>query len=216
MIAAQASKTARYPMSERNSHEHSHAPHDWHSKAYVDDWIKHDARRDEERRLRIRQMVSLAALPQNARIRMLDVGAGYGFVTEEVLRAFPAARVTLQDFSEPMLARARERLVRAAEQLFYVHCDLADPTWTDRVGGTFDLIVSAIAIHNLRDMAAIATCYRGIARLLKPAAPFLDCDHFQLVGGTQSHVKLMQEAGMTAVECVSDDGHTAIIIAHGR
>jgi hypothetical protein len=89
-------------MSERHSHEHSHAPHDWHSKAYVDDWIKHDATRDEERRPRIRQMVALAALPQSAGISVLDVGAGYGFVTEEVLRAFPAARVTLQDFSEPM------------------------------------------------------------------------------------------------------------------
>lgn len=203
-------------MSKRHSHEHSHAPHDWHSKAYVDDWIKHDATRDEERRPRIRQMFALAALPHGAGISVLDVGAGYGFVTEEVLRAFPAARVTLQDFSGPMLARARERLVRTAEQLFYVQCDLTDPTWIDRVGGPFDLIVSAIAIHNLRDVAAIAACYRGIARLLKPAAPFLDCDHFQLVGGTQSHMTLMQEAGMTAVKCVWDDGHTAIIIAYGR
>jgi ubiquinone/menaquinone biosynthesis C-methylase UbiE len=203
-------------MSERPSHEHSHGPHDWHSKSYVDDWIKDDATRDGERRQRIRQMVALAALPQSAGIRVLDVGAGYGFVTEEILRAFPAAHVTLQDFSEPMLARARERLVRAAEQLSYVQCDLTDPTWTDRVGGSFDLIVSAIAIHNLRDVAAIAACYRGIARLLKPAAPFLDCDHFQMVGSTQSHVKLMQEACMTDVKCIWDDGHTALIIAHGR
>jgi SAM-dependent methyltransferase len=206
----------RSSMSDRHSREHSHAPHDWHSKAYVDDWINHDATRDKERRPRIRQMVALAALPQDAEIRVLDVGAGYGLVTEEVLRISPNARVTLQDFSEPMLARARERLVRAAEQLFYVQCDLTDPTWTDRVGGPFDLIVSAIAIHNLRDMAAIALCYRGIALLLKPAAPFLDCDHFHSVGGTQSHMKLMREAGMTDVKCVCDDGHTAIIVARGR
>jgi len=195
--------------------EHSHAPHDWHSKDYVDDWIKHDATRDEERRSRIRQMVALAALPEDAGIRVLDVGAGYGFVTEEVLRAFPNARVTLQDFSEPMLARARERLVTAAERLSYVKCDLTDPTWTDRVGGPFDLIVSAIAIHNLRDMAAIAACYRGIARLLKLAAPFLDCDHFQLAGGVEGHIGLMQDAGMTGVKCVWNEGHTAIIVAHG-
>jgi ubiquinone/menaquinone biosynthesis C-methylase UbiE len=203
-------------MSERNSHEQSHDPHDWHSTAYVDDWIKFDATRQGERRPRIGQMVALAALPRSADIRVLDVGAGYGFVTEEVLRAFPAARVTLQDYSEPMLARARERLVGAAEQLSYVQCDLADPTWADRVGGPFDLIVSAIAIHNLRDTTAIASCYRGIARLLEPAAPFLDCDYFQRVGGTPSHVKLMQEAGMADVKCVWDDGHAAIIIAHGR
>jgi SAM-dependent methyltransferase len=197
-------------------HDHGHAPHDWHSKTYVEGWIKRDATRDEERRPRIRQMIAMALLPRDADLAVLDVGAGYGFVTEEVLHAFPNARVTLQDFSELMLAHARDLLAKAAGQLTYVQCDLTDPTWIDRVGGPFDLIVSAIAIHNLRNMKAIATCYRGIAQLLKPGAPFLDCDHFQLSGGIESHIALMQEAGMTRVSRSWDDGHTAIIIGHGR
>jgi SAM-dependent methyltransferase len=199
-----------------HSHGHAHEPHDWHSKAYVDAWIKRDAARDDERRPRIRQMIAMADLPRDAAIAALDIGAGYGFVTEEVLRTFPNAHATLQDFSEVMLARARERLAKAARQLSYVQCDLTDPTWIDRVGGPFDLIVSAIAIHNLRDTEAIAACYRGIAQLLKPTAPFLDCDHFQVAGGIESHIGLMQWAGMTRVERKWNDGHTAIIIAHGR
>jgi SAM-dependent methyltransferase len=195
---------------------HSHAPHDWHSQTYVDDWIKRDATREDERRPRIRQMIAMAGLPSDAAITVLDIGAGYGFISEEVLRAFPKARVTLQDFSEQMLTRARDYLAKAAAQLSFVQCDLTDPAWTERVGGPFDLIVSAIAIHNLRKPEAIGACYRGVADLLKPSAPFLDCDHFQVTGGIEAHIALMQQAGLTRVERVWDDGHSAIIVAHGR
>src|SRR5690348_14153964 len=36
-----------------HGHDHFHT-HDWHSQAYVEDWIARDATRDEERRPRIR------------------------------------------------------------------------------------------------------------------------------------------------------------------
>ena len=60
---------------------------------------------------------------------MLDVGAGYGVVTEEVLRAFPEARVTWQDYSQPMREHAQQRLAKHAARLDYVLSDLAGPGW---------------------------------------------------------------------------------------
>jgi ubiquinone/menaquinone biosynthesis C-methylase UbiE len=48
---------------------------------------------------------------------VLDVGAGNGFITEEVLRAFPTAHVVVQDLSDLMLTRAREHLAKFAGQL---------------------------------------------------------------------------------------------------
>ena len=199
-----------------HDHGHAHKPHDWHSESYVDDWIKRDEGREDERRPRIRQMVAMAKLPHDAAIAALDIGAGYGFVSEEVLRAFPNVHLTLQDFSALMLERARRHLADAAGRTSFVLCDLTDPGWVNQVGGPFDLIVSAIAIHNLRSTAAIAACYRGIAQLLKPGAPFLDYDLFAVVGGIETHIALMQEAGMSRVARAWDDGHGAIIVAHGR
>jgi len=199
-----------------HDHGHAHAPHDWHSQTYVDQWIKRDESRDDERRPRIRQMIALAKLPHDAGVNVLDIGAGYGFATEEVLRAFPHARVTLQDYSELMLARAREHLAKSAGQLSFVLADLTDPVWAERVGGPFDMIVSAIAIHNLRKMELIAACYRGVAALLKPGAPFLDYDLFAMSGGIETHIGMMQEAGMTRVSRTWDDGHAAVIVAHGK
>src|SRR2546422_199447 len=133
-------------------------PHDWHSRDYVADWIAHDEGRDPVRRPRLREMLAAAPFPREARLAVLDVGAGYGAVTEELLRKFPAAEVTLQDYSEPMLAEARRRLAAQADQLRVVVCDLTDPTWPGAVGGPFDLAVSAICLHNLRDDANIFAC----------------------------------------------------------
>jgi ubiquinone/menaquinone biosynthesis C-methylase UbiE len=161
-------------------------------------------------------MIAMANLPSDTAQAVLDIGAGYGFITEEVLRAYPNARVTLQDYSELMLERARQHLAKSAGQLSFVLADLTDPAWIEQVGGPFDLIVSAIAIHNLRDLDKIAACYRSVAQLLKPGAPFLDYDLFQQHGGIETHIGMMQEAGMARVSRAWDDGHAAIIVAHGK
>ena len=147
--------------------------HDWHSPRYVEEWITRDLSRDEERRLRLRQMLAAAPFAAEAEITVLDVGGGYGVVTEEVLRAFPRAIVTLQDYSAPMLDQARQRLVAHTARVKYSLADLRDRAWTTAVGGLFDLAVSAIAIHNLRDLGEIAASYRGIAAVLKPGGMFL-------------------------------------------
>src|SRR5271166_5052222 len=107
--------------------------HDWLSPSYVDDWIARDVTRDEERRLRLRQMLAAAPVAPDAEIAVLDVGGGYGVVTEEAVRAFPRAVVTLQDYSQPMLERARERLADHRERVKYVLGDLRDPGWTRAV-----------------------------------------------------------------------------------
>ncbi|HEY3910017.1 MAG TPA: class I SAM-dependent methyltransferase [Stellaceae bacterium] len=187
--------------------------HDWHSPAYVDEWIARDLTRDDERRRRLREMLAGAPYPAEAEIAVLDVGGGYGVVTEEVLRAFPRARVTLQDYSQPMLDQARERLAAYADRVSYAQGDLREPDWVLKVGGPFDLAVSAIAIHNLRDLGQIAACYRAIAGLLKPDGVFLDYDLFELIGGIDAQLATIRNAGFAAAECVWQEGRVAIIAA---
>ena len=91
-------------------------PHDWHSTDYVSGWITHDVARDPDRRPLLRQMLSFAPFPCESGLEILDLGAGYGVVTEEVLQAFPAARVILQDYSQPMLDQARRRTSTADQR----------------------------------------------------------------------------------------------------
>ena len=189
--------------------------HDWHSQSYVDWWIARDEGRDAERRQRLRHMLSQAGLAGDAAAAVLDVGGGYGVVSEEVLAAFPRARVTLQDYSEPMLDEARRRLSRYVGRIGFALADLRDPSWTERVGGPFDLAVSAIAIHNLRDPALIAACYRAVAGVLKAGGRFLDYDlFFDHIGGLAHHLQLMKEAGFARADCLWQEAPRATVAAY--
>jgi ubiquinone/menaquinone biosynthesis C-methylase UbiE len=188
--------------------------HDWHSSEYVDQWIARDVTRDEERRPLLRRMFTSLPFSSEKPIRVLDVGGGYGLVTEELLKLHPHAQVTLQDYSEPMLEHARQRLSAHADQIAYVSCDLRDASWTARVGGPFDVAISAIALHNLRDPKLIAACYRGIRELLAPGGAFVNCDHFDRIGGVEKHVQTLQESGFARAECTWQEPRNAILTAY--
>ncbi len=187
--------------------------HDWHSDRYVEQWIQRDVQRDEARRPQLRRMISHANLPVNSAIRVIDIGGGYGVVSEEILIAFPNAHVTLVDYSEPMLARARQRLVKKIAQIEFLSADLRTKSWNDRLQGLFDLAVSAIALHNLRNLTLIEQCYRNIHQMLKPGALFLNSDLFDYVGGIETHLASLKDSGFTAVEVVWQQTPSAIISA---
>jgi ubiquinone/menaquinone biosynthesis C-methylase UbiE len=186
-------------------------PHDWQSADYVSGWIEHDVARDPERRPLLRQMLSSAPFPLEAELNVLDVGAGYGVVTEEVLSAFPAARVTLQDYSQAMLDQARRRLAAHADRLSYLLCDLFDPSWPRQVGGPFDLAVSAIVLHNLGRREKIFACYPAIYGLLRPGGYFLNYDRF--TGGVEEHLTELRAAGFGHIECTWQQPPHAIVVA---
>src|SRR5437660_4900095 len=72
---------------------------------------------------------------------VLELGTGTGETALRVLARHPGARWTGIDSSEPMLARARERLPGADLYLGRLEDPLPD--------GPYDLVVSALAVHHL-------------------------------------------------------------------
>jgi SAM-dependent methyltransferase len=191
--------------------------HDWHSREYVDDWIERDVTRDNVRRPLLQQMLTVAPFAPEAEINVLDVGAGYGLVSEQVLRMFPHARLTLQDYSAPMFEHAQRRLRLHQNQVTYVLSDLCDPGWKNELQAPFDLIVSGLAIHNLREQSVMQACYRSICELLRPTGIFLDYDLFGLVdGGISTHRRWLHEAGFERTECTWEEPPLGIITAWTR
>jgi ubiquinone/menaquinone biosynthesis C-methylase UbiE len=176
-------------------------------------WIARDVGRAGERRQILDALIAAAPFARDALIDVLDVGGGNGVVTEAVLDAFSGARVTLLDISDEMLERARARFAGRSRAVRYVRCDLHDPDWPRGAGGPFDLAVSAIAIHNLKDLAAMAACYAAVRGLLKGGGCFLDYDHFDKFGGVPLHQHAMKVAGFAAVEPVWHRHPTAVLKA---
>jgi SAM-dependent methyltransferase len=199
-------------------HDHGHGghgdhDHDWQSRDYVARWIARDEARADERGPILERMLGAAPFAADAAIEVLDVGGGSGVVSDALLRAFPQARVTLQDYSGPMLERARERFAGWTNAMRYIRYDLRDPAWEGAVGGPFDLVVSAIAIHNLYEMQVMTACYAAIRRLLKPGGCFIDYDHFDRAGGLAAHRDVMQSVGFGRVETVWHEVPTGVLKA---
>lgn len=150
--------------------------HRWLDANYVEDWIKTDRTRDTERLPRLRMMAGFIPFDKDDPIRILDVGAGYGLVTDIVLNEFPRSTVVYQDSSEPMLCQARWRLRQYGERVIFCQSDLMDPRWVESLPGPFDAVISAIAIHNLRHPERIRQVYAEIFTVVKPGGCFLNSE----------------------------------------
>jgi tRNA (cmo5U34)-methyltransferase len=156
--------------------------HDWESTDYAAFWVADAEARDPERIEQLRLLANLIPQPHDAPIRVLDLGAGYGIVTNEVLAVFPNARVTLFDLSQAMLDHARPRLAAHASQLDWAIGDLTTPAWVNALRGPYDAVVSAAVLHNLGRGPRIAQIYGELAGLLGPGGAFICYDHLSAGG----------------------------------
>lgn len=104
--------------------------------------------------------------------RVLDLGTGTGELARRVLEAAPGSRVHGVDFSTRMLDVARRKLACHADRFTSEIADLA--TYTP-APASFDLVVSGLAIHHLRDEAKRGLFIR-LAAALRPGGAFLDGD----------------------------------------
>jgi tRNA (cmo5U34)-methyltransferase len=107
--------------------------------------------------------------------RVLDLGGGTGLSTSFLLKRYPDARVTLLDFSEEMLAIARERFKGNSNIDFKVG-DYRDFPLTE----DFDIIISGLSIHHLTTKEKREITARIFA-LLKPKGEFFNADLIRCV-----------------------------------
>jgi tRNA (cmo5U34)-methyltransferase len=113
--------------------------------------------------------------------QFLDVGAGDGAMTRLLRRVAPSAEAVLVDYSEPMLARAEQRL-GAAGGWRAVRGDLRDSAWCEALpAGGYDAVVSGMAIHHL-PAARKRELFAEILELLEPGAMFVNMDFVAIAG----------------------------------
>ena len=67
-------------------------------------------------------------------------------------------------------------MVKWKGRVDYVIADFSKPGWSRVIHGSFDAIVSTIAIHNVRVPGIIEGIYRELFQLLKPGGCFLNLD----------------------------------------
>jgi tRNA (cmo5U34)-methyltransferase len=117
-------------------------------------------------------------LETNARVRVLDLGAGTGLFSEHVLTKYPKATFVLYDLAEKMLQVAKNRFNGRAGQFEFVVKDYRELRAVD----SFDLVISSLSIHHLihEDKRSL---FHQIYAALKDGGAFVHID--QVKGETE-------------------------------
>ena len=104
-------------------------PHEWDSSEYVRQWVEDGDKTDPQRAEQVTALVGLIQRSAEECIEVLDLGAGYGIVTREILTAYPNARVVCLDGSGEMLKHGKARLVDWQDQLSFVVASFDSLNW---------------------------------------------------------------------------------------
>lgn len=106
---------------------------------------------------------------------IMDIGCGWGHVTEEILKHRPDAVVHMTDYSAEMVAISRKRFANQPQVKVYqqdLNLGLGN---CDR--GSYNAVVSCFALHHV-DPARRVRLYEDIRAALKPGGIFINGDLF--------------------------------------
>lgn len=114
--------------------------------------------------------------------KVLDLGCGDGIAAQSMLDRFPVEQAVLVDFSEPMLAQARERFAVIDQKVTTMFGDLLSSDWLPDVAsrGPYNLVISRYAIHHLPHERK-RSLYDEIFALLAPDGWFVNIEHVKSV-----------------------------------
>lgn len=127
---------------------------------------------------------------------VLEVAAGTGIVTRELVRALPDARVTATDLNPPMARWAQQQVASASWQV----ADAQDLPFPD---GAFDLVVCQFGVMFFPDRPR---AYCEMARVLRPGGSVL-LAVWDVVGGS-----LFAAALVRALDAVLPDGAPDFVV----
>lgn len=152
------------------------SPHDWASPDYVKFWAERADREHGSRLYRFELLCDLLPFERDDKVRILDMGAGFGALSQVVLSRFPNAHIVTLDGSAAMLALLRQRQARFDNRISPVHANYSTPEWQDFLGegAEFDAIISSQAMHGLRERRA--DLFKELYEMLRPGGCFINID----------------------------------------
>jgi tRNA (cmo5U34)-methyltransferase len=147
----------------------------WKQEGLVAAFVEQTTAEAEQRHVLFDFACDLFPFEADARIRVLDIGAGYGAFAAAVLERFPNATAVGLDVSEPMMVVGRERMARFGDRFAYHVGDFAGGELPTDLSGSFDAAVASAAILHLQREAK-QRLYARVFRVLNPGGCLFNVD----------------------------------------
>lgn len=113
---------------------------------------------------------ALSALPEDFSGKMLEVPVGTGILTMPLYQGLPKADITCLDYSEDMMASAKEKAKAfGIQNITFLQGDVGALPFDSN---SFDLVLSLNGFHAFPDKEK---AYSEILRVLKPGGIFCGC-----------------------------------------
>jgi tRNA (cmo5U34)-methyltransferase len=145
-------------------------------------------------------VLGLLPFERRAGVRILDLGAGTGLLSALVAEALPNAWITLVDFSEAMLKKARLRFASEPARFDFEVMDYAK----EPLVGEYDAVISALSIHHLDD-GEKRRLFRKVREILPEGeydlAASLERIEQDKNATLKSQLAWLEEAGFEEVDC---------------
>lgn len=104
---------------------------------------------------------------------ILELGCGTGNLTTQISKHFPATKIFAVDISEKCIKECKQRLPKIGIE--YIKADFRNLDFKEN---SFDLIISSISIHHLKDKEK-ADFFRKLFQWQNPKGILTFCDQFK-------------------------------------
>ena len=141
--------------------------HDWEAASYDDKWsISFDQRCIDYARDRFVAIAGTDGWPYG---RSLEIGAGTGFFSLNLLQAGVLRDAHLTDISGGMVEAAKDNATRLGFEIEATVADAENLPYPDK---TFDLVLGHAVLHHMPD---VEQCVREMLRVLQPGGRLVVC-----------------------------------------
>ena len=142
--------------------------------------------------------------------KVLELGAGPGFLAECLLSRLPNLAYDLFDFSPAMHELSSQRLAPWQNKCRWLLGDFTQPGWSDHLG-KYDIVVAMQTVHELRHKRHATALHESVLRLLSTNGTYLVCDHYIGEDGMSNeamymtpgeHLESLNSAGFDLTEII--------------
>ncbi len=119
-------------------------------------------------------IVSMLNYEPSMEIRVVDLGCGFGELSERLLQVFPGSIVYGVESNSEILARASQRLTPFKERFIPVHADMGERLWSHDVSMA-DAVVSSFALDYLPPEMHLETI-KTAGELLSKGGQWISCE----------------------------------------